>query len=227
MDFFRKKESRIELRKEFAYAVRPIFLKYLPIVDEKTVKALFSEDNIATLKRGFVPQDWSVHHQKPLAWGGRSFNREILSEIEKMPLTEEQEKDCQNNIYAHFIKLKYQMDNFLKKAHHNGSLERVFIRLFKNHLILLPHKLHSHLEKNYLMPQISYISDLKSKEENIEKKEVLAPLSYILWDQFIYQGKHFTLAQENRIIKVKEDCHPKKIFKRLAAYIKYQKQRSA
>ena len=226
MDFFRKKESRMELREEFTQSVRSIFLKYLLLVDKEAIATLFSETEKNKIRKGFVPANWSVHHQKPLSWGGRSFNQDMLLEIERTPLTKKQEKECQNNFYTPFLKRCYQMDNFLQKAYQRGTLKETFTKLFFHYLILLPHHIHQELEDNYLMPQVKNISSLREKPENNGKKEVLAPLSYVLWDQFIYHGSYFSFPRKPQIVKVKEDCPPKRIFRRLAAYVKYQKQRN-
>ena len=69
MDFFRKRESRIALRKEFSTAIRPIFLKYLLEVDKPTMDRHFTKKEKETILNGYMPDNWSVHHQKPLSWG--------------------------------------------------------------------------------------------------------------------------------------------------------------
>lgn len=227
MDFFRTRESRIKLRKEFVHCIRPIFLKYLLQVDKETMDKHFTDEDKARILAGFVPKGWSVHHQKPLSWGGRSFNPEMEEKINKTPLTPEQEVECADCPYETDLRLRYKIDNLLKKAQRKGHLKRTFIKLFKHYLILMPHSVHANFEDNYLMPQVDYISQLKNDHQNIDERVVLAPLTYTLWDQFVYQGKSFTLAKPTKIKRNKEDCKKRICYKRKVAYLRQHKQRTA
>ena len=227
MDFFRTRESRIELRKEFTHCIRPIFLKYLLQVDKETMDKYFTDEDKARILAGFVPKGWSVHHQKPLSWGGRSFNPDMEEKIEKTPLTPEQEAECINCPYEKDLRLRYKIDNLLKQAQRKGQLERTFIKLFKHYLILMPHSVHSHLEDNYLTPQAEHITQLKKHHPDSEERIVLAPLSHILWDQLVYQGKSFTLAKPTKIKRIAEDCKKRICYKRKVAYLRQHRQRTA
>ena len=227
MDFFRKKESRIELRNEFVHCVRPMFLKYLLHVDKKTMDKYFSKEDKDKILAGFVPKDWSVHHQKPLSWGGWNFNPEMIDKIHATPLTKEQENECLNCSYEKDLRFRYQIDNFLSLAQRRGRLEKTFTKLFRNHLILLPNHIHTQLEDGYLMPQVDYISDLKGQcPSDLQNKAVLAPLHHLIWDQFVYQGQHFSSSPKSKIKKVKEDYKKKGVFKRKTAYLKQHRQRT-
>lgn len=227
MDFFRTRESRIELRKEFVHCIRPMFLKYLLQVDKKTMDKHFNDEDKARILAGFVPKGWSVHHQKPLSWGGRSFNPDMEKKIRAVPLNEEQEIECLNCPYEKDLRFRYQIDNFLCKAQKKGNLERVFIKLFKNYLILLPHAFHSKLEDNFLMPQTEYITKLKSQQPDDTEKVILAPLHHLVWDKFVYQGDNFTLARPTKIKRSKEDCKKRICYKRKLAYLRQHRQRTA
>ncbi|MBO5997884.1 MAG: hypothetical protein J6P93_05105, partial [Alphaproteobacteria bacterium] len=89
----RGKETVKSLRREFYYAVRPIFLKYIPIVEKDYMEKTFTREQIETMRRyNSTPEGWNIHHQKSLAWGGRSFEPDYADEIRKYPLTPEQEE---------------------------------------------------------------------------------------------------------------------------------------
>ena len=101
------------------------------------------------------PEGWNIHHQKSLSWGGRNLNLDLIDEIEKYSLTEEQQEifdvefqkileeeriplsdnnpeiinqraECRN-----ILIFRFQLDNYLDDAQKKNKLETTFCRLFK------------------------------------------------------------------------------------------------
>lgn len=197
----RKADNRKKARDEFYYAIRPVFLKFLPVVDEETVRRFFSEKEIFGMQNySTLPKrnEWNIHHQKPLLWGGSNLNPKFLLEAMKLSLTPEQEEECKANIkYPDFLMMRFKLTNYIEREAKKGHLEKAFCDLFKGVLILLPKDLHDELEENYIKPQEKSLPSVEERDPNSEVPQVL--ISYPTWDQFIYQGKNFDAINPNEL----------------------------
>ncbi|MBP5534183.1 MAG: hypothetical protein J6Y03_01590 [Alphaproteobacteria bacterium] len=142
--------------------------------------------------------EWNIHHQKPLLWGGSNLNPKFLLEAMKLSLTPEQEEECKANIkYPDFLMMRFKLTNYIEREAKKGHLEKAFCDLFKGVLILLPKDLHDELEENYIKPQEKSLPSVEERDPNSEVPQVL--ISYPTWDQFIYQGKNFDAINPNEL----------------------------
>lgn len=199
-NLYPRSKENIELVKEdFYHAVRPVFLKFLPIVDKESVERTFSREEIFGMQEyGCLPRKWNIHHQKSVAWGGCNFNPIYAAEIKNIPLTKEQEKECERNV-EHFNSyiLRFQLTNFLENAQRKGKLTKAFYNLFNGVLIVLPRELHKRLEREFMDVQ-KVIPPTAEKDPN----DTLPPrvqILYPIWDQFIYLGDSFGETNPNEL----------------------------
>ena len=212
----RGKETVKSLRREFYYAVRHIFLKYLPLVERDYMEKTFSQGQIETMRYyNSTPEGWNIHHQKSLSWGGRSFDPDYADEIRRYPLTTEQEEKFgkefekileeeakyftfEGNIeeskeYAecrNLLKFRFQMDNYLAEAQAKNKLESAFCRLFKGFLILLPKEKHDNLETFIEAQKAALATSVNNGRERQEIPPSVR-ITYPVWNQLVYGGNSF------------------------------------
>lgn len=211
----RKYQTLRNIRKQFLSAVRPIFLKYLPFVDPDSVNAQFNGHEISSLKQGHTPSGWNIHHQKPLNWGGRNFNREMEDKIGKVKLTPAQEKIVSYDSLPALKRLYFQLDNHLSEAQKNNRLENEFTNLFLNFLILLPIDVHEKLERDFIAIQHEQNISAKLEQTNSLEEKVALPLFYPVWSNFMLNGKHFSIANTKSYVKTCNKYQKRKIQQRL------------
>ncbi len=207
LNFPRKSTTIKRHREEFGVAIKPIFLKYLPIVDPSSVQKIFSKAQIEELKKGRSPMNWNVHHQKPLILGGRNFEPYFEDKIRSQKLSEAQQKEVDKAEFPELKTLYFQLDNYLQKSLSQKRLEKDFSYLFRGHLILIPISVHEKFETEFLQPQqtagFAQAIILKDEEDEVDAA-VKQPLFYFVWARFIYGGKEFPFINYSPLQKEEE-----------------------
>ena len=234
----RAKETIRSMRREFYYAVRHVFLEYLPLVDKENMEKIFSQSQLDVMRKyKSTPEKWNVHHQKSISWGGRNFNPELLEDIKKYPLTEEQKKsfdkelaiileDIKNFTFpeevinedkdflecSNILTLRFQMYNYLKDAQAQNKLEKTFCKLFKGFLILLPKEKHDKLE-SFIKLQKSALAPVTEGRAFFDKPPCVR-IHYPVWDQIVYGGTTFKEIIQKEITANKNATRKNKEFRR-------------
>ncbi len=206
--FPRSHEDRDKLREEFLGIFRPLFFKYLPYADPHSVKRIFNKEEIDSLRKGFPPTGWQLHHQQGLLWGGRNASEKTVDKIMQMPLPEQVVQNEKN--FSDLTLLRIKVTNYLRANLNDGNIRAAFIRLFGYHLVLLPQKVHKRVEDAIKLQEQAFYANKENYCEHRHPSFLKEPTLFIIkWNTLIYGGDCYAQGR----VKQKEFVKPQKIRK--------------